>query len=295
MMPACLTECNSGAFGDMRAGDMQHGAARGDMTPPGTEAAAPAVVGIDWPEGGAYGTLQILYEAEKETTFADNDPVETPTHFGALTLALTQASLGLRLTYQLPCDVGPSSACYYADGGDGWVDTAIRSTLAFLHSGSGMACYVVLEPSSASAANSRILETNNALPGIRFSFTSSATDRVALLVTNAAANVASLGSDGTGLENATYAAVLTHGTARSLDAFGTWRGAGPPTTTETNYINAPTSSDPGGALSFASTSAVSNRLTGYIFAIACYNAAHTSTEIDAVWAAIEAETGALPQ
>lgn len=301
-MPACLTQCDGvGAIGSMRQGAMTHGAARGDMTSPSDGAAAPAVVGVDWPEGGAYGTLQILYEAEKETTFADNDPVETPTHFGALTLALTQAVEANRLTYQSPCDVGPAIACYYDDGSDYWADTIVRSALNFLHDGTGGTCYFVVEPSSSAGSNGVILATKTSTStslGLRVSFTNSTTDRIQATIGNGSAAIilAVPGSGSTGIEDQTWAAAFAHGTAQDPDFAAYWRGVvlgG--STTPTDYSAAASTSDHSAAMSIGAFANGTSAFLGWIFTGGCYDAIHGATELSGVWAAIEAVTGALPQ
>jgi hypothetical protein len=127
----------------MRQGAMNHGAARGDMTPP---AGDDAPVGVHW-------TIPPVFEyaAYLETTAADSDPIETPTCRGSLcsTLALTQGTLASRPLYRALCPVGATTLpCYRVDGGDWVEDATTRAELAFLHDGTGMTCLWLLETSS---------------------------------------------------------------------------------------------------------------------------------------------------
>jgi hypothetical protein len=270
------------------------------MSPPVDGDGAP-VVGIDWPEGGAYGTLELLYEAAKETAYADNDPVETPTQFGALTdVAVTQGTLGSRPQFQSPCDVG-SVPCFYSDGGDTWVDGAVRASLSFLHNGAGMSCYLLTEASAASAA-AAVFDSgaySNLKNGSVFFWTAGATRRMQMFVKSTTGTA--IGGIPTGGEFGNAALRGTHfqhGTSRNPDALGDWRGpVSSATGTTANYsvaVSAGTQSFPSKLFSGTDTGAAIF-YTGHTAALACYSALHGATEIAGVWAAVEAETGALPQ
>ena len=307
MMPACLTQCDGASFGhssidavgSMHGGEMSHGAARGDMTPP-AGAAAPAVVGIDWPEGGAYGTLEILFEPEKETTFANADPMPSITNFGALTLDLTRILLSGQPQYQSPCSVGPSMACAYFDGGDRLQDSGVRATLAILHDGTGASCYLITEPSSASGATANVVTTQTVNPGNRWSFTSSTTDRLGTLITNAASTVVNRPTAGTGLQDQTWGYAWSFGMSQDPDFVSEYWGVGAPTGPTGNVSAAVSTADPGAALAVGTQAAIDvatggSPYTGSLFAFACYSSTHTATEFAGVKAAVEARTGALPQ
>lgn len=258
-------------------------------------ASAPAVVGIDWPEGGAYGTLEILIEPAKETAFADNDPMDELTNFGALTMSMTQGTVARQPQFQLPCDVGPASSCMYHDGGDFLADSGVRTTLKFLHDGTGATCYHVREISSASANNGFLFGTHNSgtAVGTRFAHGTSPSWRWITLVGNGSASiVASQPTSGTHGADFTAVAWFTHSNARDPDF--AWGARGFTSGGSINYAAAVSTSDPSAAFATGSAPNFTFASTQYVFAIACYSSIHSSTETAGVMDAIEAELGVFP-
>jgi hypothetical protein len=295
MMPACLTECDGvGAIGSMRQGVMSHGAARGDMTPPADGDAAPAVVRIDWPF-----TPTLLWEAGKETTFADGDPVETPTQFGSQDTVLpTMVTAAKQAQFQASCAVGPAIPCFYFDGGDTWREAAANAALKYLHDGTGMTCYVVRELVTGTTTGGYIIgtQTSGTAVGYKWNNNASAPPRWVSIVGNGSASIiTNLPGSGAGSIDATIAAHVTHGTARTSDF--SWGFEGITNTGQSDYTGAVSTSNPSVALTIAANAAESAATFAlqYLFALACENALHDATMIADTYDAIEAVTGALPQ
>lgn len=268
-------------------GSISNGAFVGARAP-----AADGVVGIDWPFEPT-----ILYEAGKETLFADSDPVQTPTQFGTQTeVAVTQAVLADRPVYQSPCDVGPAIPCFYDDGTDYWQDSIARASLAYLHSGAGMTCYLVAENSNLMTGNAHLFSTGARTGteiGVGLRQTSSTTDRWTLQTGSSSGFLGTIPVTGTGLQDQTWASVFTHGTARSSDQYVEWRGVAGSGTSD--YAFSPSTADPSGPLTVGRSASGTLHFQGHWFAIACDDALHDATMIEATFDAIEAVTGVLPQ
>ena len=121
LTPACLTQCDGvGAIGSMRQGAMNHGAARGDMTPPADGDAAPT------PPGSPSWWMSMPDEA-----YADGAAVSTIHDLGSLAKDATQGTAGARATFATPCESGKLEdlACATFDGGD-WYQVAYATSLA---------------------------------------------------------------------------------------------------------------------------------------------------------------------
>lgn len=259
-------------------------------------ASAPA--GIQWPQGGAYGTLELLLEPAKETTYANGDPMPSITNQGALVdVAPVQAVLASQPTFQNPCGVGPAIACAYADGGDWWQDAIARAELSFLHNGTGATCYLVAELMTGTALNATFFTTrlqSSIARGFYVRSGQSTAWRWQASVGNGAALVFSTQpGGGVGLIDGTAAAYWTHSSSRVLDLG--WGARGYANTGEVDYAAAPDMAAPSQPLSVFSVVNGAAFSTSSFFALGCYSAVHGVTELAGVLDAIEAETGPLPQ
>lgn len=293
LVSSCLGDCSSIGVGKMRGGGMRHGGMVGSMRSP-----VGGVVGIDWP-----GTPAILWEAGKETDYADGDPVTTPTNFGSLTINNPTQSTGTaKGTYQDPCDVGPGIPCFYLDGGDYWRASAAEAAVAFLHDGTGMACYGVVEVVAGSTAGP-MLDTGGWTSteiGTMLYWSGAATQRQALYVhrgVSAQSVITGNPTGGTFGTTRTAAFAVSHGSSRSTQHEELWRGGSTaPTGGSGAYaFSPPSSSNATWPLTIGERANLSLPVTFYLFALACYDADATSAEMGAVLDAIETVTGALPQ
>lgn len=288
MTPACLTECDGvGAIGSMRQGDMQHGAARGSMSPPVDDGEAPPV-GVQW-------TIPPVFEyAAYLESGADNDPIETPACRGTLcsTLALTQAVLAERPTLRTACPVGATTLpCYRLDGGDSVADTIARAELRFLHQGTGMTCLVVVEtPTTAQQVFMHTGDGAGAAPGYNHWFFSSQT--YALLQSSTSNGQAASGAATVPI-NQTNAIMIgdvvsdTPDIAIYQNDFTTMLGAG--ASLARDAVPA-TSTDPlrwGGNWAGGGSSDV----TGYLPLLACWDQRLTTAQREAEQANMEAYFG----
>lgn len=299
---SCLGDCSGvGMVGDMRAGDMQHGDMRGSMTMPSDG----AVVGVDWPTGAAYGDLVFLFEAEKEAC-TDGAGTATPTNFGVGTIdAPTQGTGANQPTCRSPCTVGPSGIpCWELDGtNDSWRASAADSALKFLHDGTGSACYAVFE-ASATAAASPIFD-NGAWGttdiGTMLYWTGAASQRASAYVMRGVSSQALVNGPPTGGtlgHTRTVAMGFAHGSSRSPNYRAIWRGESSAETGDSGAyaFTPPSTSNPSYPLTIGARGQTGiTYWKGYLFALACYNAAHTATQMGDVLDAIEAHMGTMPQ
>jgi len=276
---SCAQSCDAGGLGGIDS-DLRFGAMFGDMRPSVDDgAAAPAVVGVNWPSTPAFEYAAYL---DVDTgLYADDDAVQTPACRGTLcsSLAVTQGNLSMRPQIQIPCDVGAGVngvPCYFSGGDDYWVDSVARSALTFLHDGTGASCYFLAEPSSASAGNAPLFASRlggATSRGFYFRYSSSTTDRWQCSASNGTANIMLLPTGGTGLEDAMWAGACSHGTSRTSDAEVYWRGA-TLSGGEADYSGTPSSGDPSGPLSILANFNGTSPFTTHFVLGACFAEIH---------------------
>lgn len=246
-----------------------------------------AVVGIDWP-----GTPAILWEAAKETAYSDGDPVTTPTQFGSLSTVLpTQSTTAAKMTFQDPCDAGPSIPCWRLDGGDNAIwGSPDLPIVRFLHDGTGATCAVVAEYDVAASGAYSYFNTYNST-GSEVGYAAEHNGTGNWVTTQAANGTAAIFSTNVSItEGQTYLFMSSHGTARSPQ-----RSVGSKSSyTSGAYLATPNTGNSVG-LAIGSRVNATAKALGYLFAIACWDLEKSTAELDDIAIAVEAVTGALPQ
>lgn len=245
-------------------------------------------------EGGAscpsYATTPDHWNDASQENFADLDPAEPPTQFGAAADPVATANTASSPAFRTLCPSGIGKPCFHFDGGDRWYDAdSSLSAFNFLHDGSGATCLVVYEIPSMAAAMS-VVNTNNGSTGnIGLDLNRNGVlNRDQVFIANGTGGQAPFSTDDTNNEDETHLLVFSHATARTPDSEVRFdenqdRSA--------DYSFTPSGSNQTGRFTVGSRANSASALTGYVYEVACWESSMSTAELEAIEAVAECKWG----